>query len=83
MKLTTTETKQYAMLVVKLSTGASISLAEHNKFQYLTSKMKRPEPGRSKPRTEPTGLPRYTVDYTQPPFFSTPSSTYRRANFSL
>ena len=48
MKLTTTETKQYAHLVVKLSTGATVSLAEYTKFKALVSKMKKPEPCKKK-----------------------------------
>ena len=48
MKLTTTETKKYALLVVRLATGAAVSLAEYAKFKFLVAKMSKPEPGKKK-----------------------------------
>lgn len=43
MKLTTAKTKQYALLVVKLSTGG-VTATERKQYDALVTEMAKPEP---------------------------------------
>jgi hypothetical protein len=58
MKLTTTETKKYALLVVKASTGG-MSATERQQYEALVGKMAKPEP--RKPKAKKATTPKATA----------------------